>query len=478
MGGRARRAIGLASWAALTALFGCGGAGSDAKSSDATSGGGEGGGGSALATCKKDQPNAAGPVVDMEWPAKVNTGHDALEGQTVRFHWTGKHNVLQVASFDGQPPPTAKLGDAHWKGELRSGDIEDGGTFDWNVGSFPCGYRPGIYFFVDEADPVSVVAISLTVDQAKHYYSPRSVTELDSLYGGRYAKYAGRKGAMIHEVNDFQTEAHFDWVDPTFGATQGDLILFRWTGEHNVVQVHDVTQDSLVPGGIHSGPKSNCVGGPQYSCVNGEPSVGEYLIDTADYHPGMIHLSDECALACTGHTTGMNMEYLLRGSHPAPEEGSCCALPEGKSKGKSCRVIDVFNDADGLQFGFDIPARQGDLVRFRWSGKVQITQTADDAAGNLTKNEKPGGVKMAAPVECTPGPDMSCLEGNTADARFIFDVNQALASGAFESDQYDNKWFDFFATGENTDGFSSADSGVRVYLDTSVAYDPNPPACQ
>ena len=103
---------------------------------DAVAGAGSGAGGDGLGVCA-DVDNAPGSVLDSPWPAASNVGHDAVEGQTVRFHWTGSHNVLQVGTFEGEEPPTPTLGDAGWPGELRSGPKTADGSFDWNTGTWP-----------------------------------------------------------------------------------------------------------------------------------------------------------------------------------------------------------------------------------------------------------------------------------------------------------------------------------------------------
>ena len=304
-------------------------------------------------------------------------------------------------------------------------------------------------------------------------YAPKPCSTLSdpTTYGGRYAQYASRPGCTIFEVNNFQTETHFDWVSPIFTAKQGDLVLYRWTGIHNIVQVHDVTQDSLVPGGITSGPKSNCVGGPNYSCVNGPPSLGEFLLDTTNHRPGIIHISDECALNCTGHTTGMDMEIDLRFPVPndtplPPVAGSCCAL--NKAKGASCRVVEIYNGNDGAQFDYNVPIGRGDLVRFRWAGKLKIYQSTPNADGSPSANAKAGGIAMASSVECTPGPNFTCLEGTTDSAQLVFDVDAEIKKGNVETNKYGVKYFVFHALGDNTSGFTSSDTGTLLYVDDSI----------
>ncbi len=421
--------------------------------------------------------NPPGNMVDMAWPAASNTGHDAVPGDTVHFHWSGSHDVLQVATFTGQTAPVPTLGDAMWPHEITSGAKQTDGSFDWNVGTFSCGYRPGIYFFVDENDPAGgIVSVSLTdVDMDGSHYGPRPCADLSkpSVFGARYAAFAGRPGCTAHEVNNFQTEAHFDWVQPAFDVTQGDLLVFRWTGLHNVVQVHDVTQDMPVPGGIDSGPKTNCVGGPHYTCVNGPASLGEFAFDSATYHPGTIHISDQCAL-CGGSPTGMNMEFLLRRPRdasgqplPAPAAGTCCAID--KSKGKGCRVVDIYNDNDGAQFDYQTGVAPTDLVRFRWAGSLRIVQVTPDGQGAPSMTAKMGGVSMPAAVECIPGPDWSCLGGKTDEAQLVVDVAAEIKAGHFDPTSSGTPVFYFHAYGENTPGFTSADTNAIVYVQGPAA---------
>ena len=95
--------------------------------------------GSAICTGTENPP---GPVVDLPWPAAVNTGHLAAPGSTVRFHWSGLHNVLQVATFGGQVAPLGMLSDAGWAGEIHSGAKQLDGSFDWNTGTFPVRVPP------------------------------------------------------------------------------------------------------------------------------------------------------------------------------------------------------------------------------------------------------------------------------------------------------------------------------------------------
>ena len=465
--------------------FGCGGNGNDGSGAPSGGGGvsagggapaGSGGGGASHVEACTNKTNPSGPLVDLAWPAASNVGHDAVEGDTVHFHWTGSHNVLEVATFGGPVPPTSTFGDAKWPGEITSGKKTNGGSFDWNLGDYECGYRPGIYFFVDENDPQGgIVSVSYTVDGT--HFGPRPCSVLADDYQGRHASFAGRKGCTTFEVNNFQTEAHFDWVQPIFTAKQGDVVVYRWTGEHNVVQVHDVTKDALIPGGVDSGPKTNCVGGQHYECVDGS---GEFAFDTTDFHPGIVHISDACAMTCTGHTTGMNMEVDLRYPVPndtplPPKEGTCCAID--KSKGPKCRVVEITNANDGAQFDYNVPVGRGDLIRFSWAGTLDIFQSVPNGDGSPSATPKPGGAKMSGPVECVPGPKMSCLGGDAAKATFVVDVAAEIKAGHADQNAQNQYFFTFHADGENTPGFTSQDTGTLIYVDDSIPYDPSPTPC-
>jgi hypothetical protein len=437
---------------------------------------GHGGGAIAQAPCENVQnPTAANPI-DLPWPAASNIGPNGAENGSLHFHWQGSHNVLQIATWPDVFTPTVITTNSHWANQLYSGAKATNGTFDWNFGAFPCGYRPGIYFFVDEGQD-GIVSTEITVPQGGSHYDPQSCSALSSpnVYGGRYSAYASRPNCKIYEVNNFQTDAHFDWVNPAFAVNQGDLVLFRWTGNHNVVQVHDATKDALVAGGITSGAKTNCVGGPNYSCVNGAPTLGEYLIDTITHMPGEIHISDECATTCTGHSTGMNMEFLIHAAKPVAY-GSCCGLHDGKTHKTSCRLIDNFNSGDGAQFDYQTGVGAQDVVRFRWAGSLRIYQSVPNANGSPSNTVLSGGVAMPSALECVPGPNFTCLNGTTATAQFLFDIADAIAANHYQ-EAYGVKNWTFHATGENTDGYTSADTNAIIYTDNSVTYAPNAPDC-
>jgi hypothetical protein len=467
--------------AVLLAVSACGGSRA-ATGSSGSGGAGTGGVGPGVDPCPGTS-NPPGTPVDLPWPAASNTGHDAVPGDTVDFQWTGSHNVLQVATFEGQTAPVPVMGDAMWAQEILSGPKQTNGSFDWNVGAFPCGYRPGIYFFVDESSPAGgVVSISLTDDDPTGAnYGPRPCSALSNpdVFDARYASYASRPGCTEHEVNNFQTETHFDWVQPAFDVTLGDVMVFRWTGLHNIVQVHDVTEDMPVPGGIDSGPRTNCVGGPNYTCVNGPPGLGELFFDTTAYRPGTIHISDQGALSM-GSPTGMNMEFLLHRPFdasgqplPAPAPGTCCAIDP--SKGNACRVIEIYNDHDGAQLDYQSAAAPTDLVRFRWAGSLDLYQVDPTASGTPGTTAKPGGAATPGSIECIPGPNMSCLGGNTAAAQLVVDVAAQVAAGLYDTTSSGTKAFYFHATGENTPGYTSADTNAIVYVEgAAAAFEPCP----
>jgi hypothetical protein len=470
-----RRSSAALTLAAVVVLGCSGGKGTGGTGASSGAGGSGGAGGGALPEPCPAVANPTGTVVDSPWPALVNTGHESLPGDTVRFQWTGTHDVVQVASFAGQTPA-----DASWPARLSSGAEQKDAAFDWNLGTFPCGYRPGLYYFVDEGDDLhAVIAISVTDTDGAHY-AQRSCKDLTGpgVYGGRYAGYAGRDGCTVFEVNNFQTATHYDWVQPALGAQQGDLILFRWTGSHNIVQVHDATLDVLFKNGVTSGPKTNCAGGPQYTCANGPPELGEYLIDTTDYRPGLIHISDEGAMQGVPTNLGMNMQYGLKlpridGQRPTPADRSCCALDP--SKGDACHLIDLYDDWDGEQFDGNVGVNRGDLVRFRWGGKVRLYQSLPDANGQPTETPDPSpkALHTQGEVECTPGPHMSCLEGTTDQAELRFDVDAQIAAGNFTVlPTTQQKAFTFYATVEG-----AAPSKILIYVNEGPPYDPHPPAC-
>jgi hypothetical protein len=81
------------------------------------------------------------------------------------------------------------------------------------------------------------------------------------------------------------------------------------------------------------------------------------------------------------------------------------------------------------------------------------------------------GTSMPSGVECVPGPN-----GTTAQAEFIFDVAKAVQAGAYSVFSYGGNYFDFYAYGENTPGFTSANSGILLFEKNASAYNPNP-AC-
>jgi hypothetical protein len=483
--------------AAGTGAAGAGGSGAGAAGAGGADGGsvfgtvGFGAGDVAEAPCT-GVVDPMGPVTPMPWPNLPNIGHDGAEGSSLHFTWTGgSHNVVQIASWQDYWHPSPSFANPNFPRGFVSGPKAASGDVYLNFGSFGCGYRPGIYFFVDEDDAATGIvsaAMTVTPDPSTNtaaYYAPQPCSALASptVYGGRYAGYASRPGCTVFEVNNFQTEAHYDWLPDTFhmqGAKQGDVILFRWTGFHNVVQVHDVLQDLPVAGGIASGPKSECVGGPNYSCANGPPVMGEYMIDTQDYRPGILHFSDENAIknpttsTCWNPgCTGMNQEFMLGYVRPTTPT-KCCDLPGASGKySTTCKVVEVYNDGAGAQWNpYQTPAGGNDVVRFRWAGSIELFQVLP-VAGSTTR--KPGGVGMSSPVECVPGPAMGCLNGTAAEAEFLFDVGANLQAGTFDTDASGNKTWSFYAVGEVTAGFTSNDSGAIVY--PTSAYDATTPKC-
>lgn len=515
----ARRLTSIAIAAALSFLAGCSsdpasstctdcgpdGGGPAGSAADGGDGGGAepdpnfgkpgyGGGDVSQAPCVGHVNPPGAPMITMAWPSASNGNQGefaGFEGQGIRFEWNaGSHNVLQIDSWSDHYHPSPSFSDPKFPRGIRSGEKVGAARFDWSWGSFPCGYRPGLYYFVDEGSEASgIVATAITVeeDQKNHFHQPKECSTLadPEVYGGRYSAYATRADCHVFEVNNFQTEAHYDWVPATFygrQAKQGDLVLFRWTNFHNVVQVHDVRQDDPVPGGITSGKKTECVGGPSYSCANGPPLLGEYMIDTADYRPGILHFSDEDIMTdhATGKTCescpGMNQQFMLEYRRPKPPR-SCCELPGASGKySTQCRVIEEYNDQAGAQFTYQIGAGRGDVVRFRWAGALKIQQVEGGSSGPGT-TPKPGGLGMASSIECVPGPKMTCLNGTTDQAQLIVDVKSAIDAKTYDSDGSGAKLWYFRGLGENKEGWTSSDTGVIVYVDDGVPYDANAPKC-
>jgi hypothetical protein len=517
-GGACQRGAAKASLAAArtcflaVALAGCGssaldhadGSSAGGAGSTATAGGAGGMGGALPAgtnTCPSIDNPPGSKVLDIPWPIAngvANDGYDLLEGDSALVSWSGgpTQNVFQIALW------TSPETDPGWQNELSSGPRAASGMLAWNTGTFPCGYRPGLYFLAD-GDPQGIAAaVSLTVDPTmggSHYAAkPCSMLADTSVYEGRYAKYAGRVGCTQYEVNNFMTETHYDWLSgtgTTFDLTQGDLLLFRWSDEHNVVQAHDQSQDQPVPGGIVSGNRTSCVPGPNYTCVNGSLDLGEYMIDTTDHRPGYIHLTDQCTYGCatcpedvacddiSPNTTGTTFEVLLqRPVRPAPPTpGACCGIQGYKAKGQACRVVDVYNDNDGTQFdtglGGGLTVNRGDLVRFRWAGAVRIVQVEGGKDGTPSTTPMPMGAAMPASVDCVPGPGWTCLLGMTDQAEFIVDVDAAVTAGHFETFSSTGMYLNFYAFADNShDPFNTThDSAILLPIADASPYANNPP---
>ena len=68
---------------------------------------------------------------------------------------------------------------------------------------------------------------------------------------------------------------------------------------------------------------------------------------------------------------------------------------------------------------------------------------------------------------------MSCLGGDASTAQFVVDVASAIANGQVLTEPYGQTYFDFEAIGENTPGFTSANSGIHFYVNQDTAYAPN-----
>jgi hypothetical protein len=508
-----RRHHAIAGACLMGALAGCGNGGSGTHAHPGSGGaggastgsggsGGSGGGGILPGTnpCPSIDNPPGSTVLDIPWPIAngvANDGYDLLEGDSAHISWSGgaAQNVFQIALWTS---PETYPG---WPTELYSGPPAASGSLTFNTGTFPCGYRPGLYFFADGNPQGIAAAVSLTVDPAKggSHYAAKACSMLadPTVYEGRYAKYATRSGCTQYEVNNFMTETHYDWLSGTgtsFDLKQGDLLLFRWSDEHNVVQAHDQSQDQPVPGGIVSGNRTSCVPGPNYTCANGSLDLGEHMIDTTSYRPGYIHLTDQCTYGCAScpkdiacdnistNTTGTTFEVLLqRPVRPAPPAaGACCAID--KSKGKACRLVDVYNDNDGTQFdtglGGGLTVNRGDLIRFRWAGAVRIVQVQGGKDGSPSTTPMPGGVAMPASVDCVPGPNWTCLLGMTDQAELVVDVDAAIAAGHFETFSYGGTYLNFYAFADNSnDPFNTTQSSASMLPIADASPYTNNPAC-
>ena len=99
------------------------------------------------------------------------------------------------------------------------------------------------------------------------------------------------------------------------------------------------------------------------------------------------------------------------------------------------------------------------------------------ATGVASKNPMSGGAAMPSAVECVPGPNWTCLGGNTNDAELIFDVDKAMAAGKFQSFDYGGKFFDFYAFADNSNDpyKTTQDSAILLPVDDESAYKNNAP---
>jgi hypothetical protein len=223
------------------------------------------------------------------------------------------------------------------------------------------------------------------------------------------------------------------------------------------------------------------------------------MIDTSNYRPGMVHLSDQCAYsACDKcqtfcdstkepnfamYTGTAHLLFIQRPVRPTPPvAGGCCALD--RTKGQACRLVDLYNDNDGVQFdtglGGGITVNRGDLVRFRWAGSLKIVQTTatTTTTGVASQNPMPGGVAMPSAVECVPGPGWTCLGGNTDQAQLVFDVDKAMQASLFQTFSYGGDFFDFYAFADNSnDPYNTTQSSaILLPVGQSTGYADNP-AC-
>lgn len=428
---------------------------------------------------------------NIPWPATSNIGPNVQDRDSVFFEWTGLHNVVQVEYWQNFSAYSDPAYPHKWPTAIGSGAKSVSTTnFLWTPSAQNC--RPGLYYFIDQDNPsMSVFSLNFVVTPINSW--PDSAC---SSLGG---KYSNRVNCTVREVTNFQT-AGYDWqtsngVD-TVVARQGDLVRFRWSGIHNVIQVHDVHQDTqtaqpasyqfaapaMGAGALKSGVRGPdvwtnptiCVPGPNFQCINApnSDSVGVWIWDTTDYRPGTYHFSDECICGCMGcdqppSKTGMNTQvFLTRPTlNPSPQVGACCKYKP--SKGADCRLLDLYNDADGMQFQYNEMVRPTDLVRFRWAGNLKIYQSQPVSASNSAPSNipTPGGAGMAVGIECTPGPREGCLQpGITGE--WIFDPEEN--SKTKTCDPFNQCWFGFYYVGESIDGYTSNSGGTIVGLSPST----------
>ncbi len=76
------------------------------------------------------------------------------------------------------------------------------------------------------------------------------------------------------------------------------------------------------------------------------------------------------------------------------------------------------------------------------------------------------------------GPEHELRSARSASkATFVVDVDAAIKAGHAETNAQNQHYFTFHATGENTPGFTSADTGTLIYVDDSIPFDPTPAPC-
>ncbi len=157
----------------------------------------------------------------------------------------GQHPALPLVGRAAQRPPGGELprtGRArrhHGRRRLARRAEQRRQGEHWapstgNVGAFPCGYRPGIYFFVDEDSPAGgIVSVDFTVDPSLSTTRRRRAAFSDPSLLRRALRGLARGADAVRCTRSTTSRRRrtFDWVLPIFrGAARAIVVVFRWTG--------------------------------------------------------------------------------------------------------------------------------------------------------------------------------------------------------------------------------------------------------
>lgn len=112
---------------------------------------------------------------------------------------------------------------------------------------------------------------------------------------------------------------------------------------------------------------------------------------------------------------------------------------------------------------------QAARTRLRWSGKVRMAQVPPTGGSDDPSTTPLAGGLAAAEYDCVSGPNGSCVGGDASRAELLVDIDALIKSGKVHNGGSET-FFLFHGFGENTDGYSSADADVRLYLDQKSAY--------